>query len=137
MRLGSKGFLPVVAVLVFVGATASPSFGARSAGTDQREPKGFVTNANRATAVDHNADGRLEAVWLQSGNVFHQYQLWPNGPWSAASPLTTPAPAGASEPLVELNGVGRLEAFVDAPGGTWNAWQLAPNSAWSPWTFTF
>ncbi len=112
------------------GSTARPSGSSGPSG-----PSGSEGSGQHSTAVDRNADGRLEAVWLAGASVSHAYQLWPNGAWSTASPLGS-TPVGAGDPIIALDGAGRLEAFVDSPGGTWNIWQVAPNSSWSDWALS-
>ncbi len=87
-------------------------------------------------SVGSNADGRLE-VFLQAkdGQIWHVWQLTPNGGWSSWSSLGGPSAAIANGgPIVGRNADGRLEIFVTgSDGNLYHMWQTAPNNGWSGW----
>jgi hypothetical protein len=86
-----------------------------------------------APFVARNADGRLEVFALGTdGQIYHMWQLVPNGSWSGWGALA--GAALASAPAVGTNADGRLELVaVAGDGSLQHAWQTAPNSGWSSW----
>jgi hypothetical protein len=109
----------------------------------------FDTRGLVQLAVGRNQDGRQElfAVWglaEDSGAVYQNWQLAPNGGWSGwsgfsikgFSDLRSPDFVRSSDRItVGRNADGRQELFVVAmiDGALWHTWQLFPNAGWSDW----
>lgn len=84
--------------------------------------------------VARNADGRQELFARGTdGNLYHKWQVVPNGGWSGWENLGGYSPG--ADPVVAVNADGRLEVFTRGADGTlWHIFQWVPNGGWSAWT---
>ena len=96
-----------------------------------------------APVVGINANGRLE-VFRQPGPLDHldssppgpvwrQWQLVPNGGWTATEAPMQGSPNATGWVVVARDGKGLLEAFVPVRNAIWHASQVKPNGGWSTW----
>ena len=84
-------------------------------------------------ALAVNADGRMEAFAVASGELYHDYQTV--GGWSGWQTLGSPLAGLDKGPVVGKNPDGTLEIFAsDASGDLYHTWQDAGTVHWSAWT---
>jgi hypothetical protein len=83
------------------------------------------------SGVGSNQDGRLEVFTIATDSqLWHAWQLVPNGNWSGWVPLGGNWPA-TSSPAALLNSAGRIEVFIlGADRGIKGIKQVAPNGLW-------
>jgi len=101
-------------------------------GSFANPPGGIIT-----PIAAQNADGRLEIFGVApDGNIWHIWQVLPNGGWSDWDTLGAPDPGIGqyANCFVGNNADGRLEVFVVGQDNSlWHIWQTAPNNGWSGW----
>ena len=95
-------------------------------------------NAN--PTIGKNDDGRLEAFARTGGvdglELWHIWQVAPNGTWDNWASLGSPSPGLTFEgsPTIAVNDDGRLEIFATGlDNALWHIWQVAPNGPWDNW----
>ena len=95
-------------------------------------------NAN--PTIGKNDDGRLEAFARTGGvdglELWHIWQVAPNGTWDNWASLGSPSPGLTFEgsPTIAVNDDGRLEIFATGlDSALWHIWQVAPNGPWDNW----
>lgn len=122
----------VSAGLLLLAATPTRADAQRPASSRGPSGRTPAAEAQAATSVARNQDGRLEIFCFCGGaGLQHAYQLSPAGPWS---PFSSMGPTnGDQSPTVIANADGRLEVFVVDfdTYGIEHAWQLWPNGPWS------
>ncbi|SRR6266567_1877722 len=86
--------------------------------------------------VAQNGDGRLEAFEVGTDrNLYHNYQLQPNGSWSGWQSLGKPSGGSLQSISLGINNDGRLEVFASVTDGNlWHIWQMAVDKGWSGWS---
>lgn len=90
-------------------------------------------------AADHllgcsNADGRLEIFALDGFEMFHIWQVVPNGSWSPWTRIDELAPGTAGGIRIGINPDGRIELFGVGGGRVTHAYQGGGGTGgWSPW----
>jgi len=95
-------------------------------------------NAN--PTIGKNDDGRLEAFARTGGvdglELWHIWQVAPNGTWDNWASLGSPSPGLTFEgsPTIAVNDDGRLEIFATgSDSALWHIWQVTPNGPWGAW----
>src|SRR6266705_3318964 len=95
-------------------------------------------NAN--PTIGKNDDGRLEAFARTGGvdglELWHIWQVAPNGTWDNWASLGSPSPGLTFEgsPTIAVNDDGRLEIFATGlDNALWHIWQVTPNGPWGAW----
>jgi hypothetical protein len=88
-----------------------------------------------AESVAQNQDKSLELFAVGGdGNLYHLWQLAPNGNWSSWDNLGSPPNTKVYSPAATSDQDGRLEVFaVGSDGNLWHISQAAPNNAWGRW----
>jgi hypothetical protein len=90
-----------------------------------------------APAAGRNLDGRQEVFAVGvGGNLWHNWQVEPNGDWSAWDNLGQPTSclSDSSIPVVGTNQDGTMEVFARTDDNTiWHIGQTIPNNGWGNW----
>ena len=107
--------------------------GANTGFTPWVELDGFPS---RSLAVGRNKDGRLEVFFGAGADLFHRWQVVPNGSWSSRSRLPLDRPIESLGSLQLVNDVeGRMTVYgVGQDGLLWHAFQKkASQGPWLGW----
>ena len=102
-----------------------------------------ILNYRGRWQIGKNSDGRVELfVAGTDGNVYHIWQIAPNGVWSGWGPLPLINAGSAVQfngyltVVDNVNGYGGLEVFtVGSDNGLWTSAQALPGQGWKPWRY--